>query len=291
MRGPEFLRQRVGKLNSRMGGFVPGSHATVRGLDLHTAFKDKDWTELFFYAGTGRRFSPSELRLLQTLWSYSSYPDARLWNNRVAALAGSARSTGSLALAAALAVSEATIYGRGADIRAITFLKETLRAVADGGSIADCVRKELDVHRGIAGYGRPLTSKDERIEPTLKLAAELGLDQGPHLRLAFDIDDYLSKGRWRMRINYAALAAALSADTGFSPAEYYLCGFPTFLAGMLPCYLEALEQPEGALFPIPCEDIAYAGREKRSWAERGRSGQSGPDTDSPATGADAAPGD
>jgi hypothetical protein len=270
MRGPDFLRQRVGILKSRMGGVVPGSHASMRGLDLHAAFKDAEWTDLFFFAGTGRRFSSSERRLLQTLWTYSSYPDARLWNNRVAALAGSARSTGSLALAAALAVSEATIFGRGADIRAIAFLKETLHAVAHGGSLADCVRKELDIHRGIAGYGRPLTSKDERIEPTMQLAAKLGFDQGPHLRLAFEIDDYLTKARWRMRINYAAVAAALAADRGFSPEQYYLCGFPTFLAGMLPCYLEALEQPEGALFPIPCEHIAYAGPEKRIWAERNK---------------------
>ncbi len=265
MRGPEFLRQRVGKLKSRMGGFVPGSRVTVRGVDLHTAFKDAEWVDLFFYGITGRRFSASELRLLQSLWTYSSYPDARLWPNRVAALAGSARSTGNLALAAALAVSEAAIYGRGPDIRAITFLKETLHAVIHGGSIAECVRKELDIHRGIAGYGRPLTPKDERIEPTMRLAAKLQLDQGSHLRLALEIDDYLSKGRWRMRINQAAVAAALAADVGLSPMEYYLCGFPAFLSGMVPCYLEAADEPEGALFPIPCEHTYYFGHGPRNW--------------------------
>lgn len=265
MRGPLFLSHRAGKVVSRMGGVVPGSHATIRGVDLHSTFFDATWVDLFFYAGTGRRFSQRELRLLQTLWIFSSYPDPRIWNNRVAALAGSTRSTGSLALSAALAVSEATIYGRGADIRAITFLKNTLNAIEHGSSLADCVRTELDTHRGIAGFGRPLTAKDERIEPTMRLAAELGLDKGPHLRLAFEVDDYLHKGRWRMRINYAAIAAALSADVGYSPDQYYLCGFPTFLAGMLPCYQEALKEPEGALFPVSCEDIAYSGSPPRSW--------------------------
>ena len=265
MRGPEFLRQRVGKVASRMGGFVPGSHAAIRGVDLHSTFRDAQWADLFFFAGTGRRFSPAELRLLQTLWSFSSYPDPRLWNNRVAALAGTTRSTGNLALSAALAVSEATIYGRGADIRAVTFLRNTLQTVGSGGSIAECVKRELAQYRGIAGFGRPLTAKDERIEPTMRLAAELGLDKGPHLRLAFEIDDYLDKGRWRMRINYAAIAAALSADVGFSPEQYYQCGFPTFLAGMLPCYIESLEEPEGALFPISCEDIHYSGPAARPW--------------------------
>jgi hypothetical protein len=268
MRGPYLLRQRVGLIKSRMGGFVPGSHVAVRGLDLHDTFRHSEWIDLFFFACTGKRFSTPQLRLLQSLWTYSSYPDVRLWPNRIAGLAGTTRSTANLGLAAAHAACEATIFGRGPDRRAITFLIETLAYVNDGGTIDECVRKELDSNRGIAGYGRPLVSKDERIEPTLKLANQLNLDKGPHLRLAFEIDDYLGKGRWRMRINQAAVAAALAADIGLSPEEYYICGFPAFLAGMVPCYLEALEEPEGALFPIPCEDIAYQGVAPRSWSNR-----------------------
>ena len=45
---------------------------------------------------------------MHALWVNTSYPDARIWNNRVAALAGSARSTGNLGVSAALAVSEAS---------------------------------------------------------------------------------------------------------------------------------------------------------------------------------------
>ncbi len=265
MNGPQFLLQNVGKLKSRMGGVAGGSHAIFRGLDLHVDLKDMDWLELYVYGITGRRFSPQQLTMIHHLWSFTSYPDARIWNNRVAALAGSCRSTGNLAMAAALAVSEASIYGRGVDIRAITFLQNTLKATATGGSIAECVRKELDIHRSIAGYGRPLTAKDERIEPIMTLARELGLDTGAHIRLAFEIDDYLAAGRWRLRMNYAAIAAALMADMAFSPQEYYQIAFPTFLAGMQPCYIEATENTEGACFPVPCENIFYTGKPARAW--------------------------
>ena len=55
------------------------------------------------------------------IWTHTSYPDARLWNNRVAALAGTARSTGTLGIAAALAVSEAKIYGGAHNLRAANF--------------------------------------------------------------------------------------------------------------------------------------------------------------------------
>ena len=265
MKGPQFLLQNVGKLKSRMGGFVPGSHVTIRGLDLHSAFKSADWMDLYVFSITGRRLNAEQLKMLEAMWTYTSYPDARLWNNRVAALAGSTRSTGAMGIAAALAVSEARIYGGGVYIPSITFLQETYKAVNSGGSIAECVRNELRIRRGIAGYARPLTSKDERIVHILDLARKLGLDQGPHLLLAQEIDAFLSNGRWRMRINYAAITAAIAADMDFSPREYYLYGFPAFMAGMLPCYIEAVEKPEGALFPVPCEHIDYTGKPARRW--------------------------
>lgn len=270
MRGPDFLRQRVGKLKSRVGGVVPGSHATIRGVDLHAAFKDAEWMDIYMFGITGRRFSPAELALLQSIWTYTSYPDARIWNNRVAALAGSARSTGALAISAALAIAEATIFGGGTYVPAITFLQQTYRDIQAGSNLAECVRRELQTRRGVAGYGRPITSKDERIAVLLERAHQLQLDSGPHLKLAFAIDQYLLDSRLRMRMNYAALGAALLADLKVSPREFYLYGFPTFLAGIPPCYLQALEEPEGALFPIPCKDIAYAGRERRVWNTSGR---------------------
>ena len=263
--GVELLPQAAAPLKSRMGGFVPGSHAIFRGQDLHTQLKDMDWVALYVFGITGRRFSPEQMRVLHALWVYTSYPDPRLWNNRVAALAGSARSSGTLGLAAALAVSEASIYGRGVDVRAIDFLRRTHLSVAKGGSLADCVAKEIEAFRSIAGYGRPLSSKDERMAPILELAASLGLADGPHLKLAFAVETYLAAGRWRWRMNYAAVAAALAADMGFSTREYYSYAFPTFLAGMAPCFIEALERPEGTTFPLSCADVRYEGKPRRSW--------------------------
>ena len=199
------------------------------------------------------------------MWTYTSYPDVRLWNNRVAALAGSARSTGTLGVAAALAVSEATIYGGGIIARSIDFFIRTRQRLEGGSDLMDCIREELDAHRNIGGYGRPVINGDERNPHLLALARSLGLDQGPYLRLAFAVEEKLLAGRWRMKMNYAALGAALVADMGFSPREYYLLAFPAFLAGMPPCFIEAADRPEGSLYPIPCTDILYEGESKRTW--------------------------
>ena len=267
-RGPDLLQENVGVLKSRMGTFYPGSHVIFRGHDLHTDLKDMDWMELYVFGITGRRFSKEQLRLMHSIWTYTSYPDVRLWNNRVAALAGSSRSTGNLGVAAALAVSEASIYGRGIDMRAIDFLIRTHQQMEEGGILEKCIQQELESHRSIAGYGRPLINGDERNQHILALAQSLGLDQGSYLRLAFSIEETLFAGRWRMKMNYAGLVAALAADIGFSPREYYLFLFPAFLAGMQPCFIEASDRPEGTLYPIPCTNILYEGEFKRTWLKQ-----------------------
>lgn len=259
------LQDNEGVLKSRMGAFFPGSHVVFRGHDLHTELKDMDWVELYVFGITGRRFSPEQLRLLHSIWMYTSYPDVRLWNNRVAALAGSTRSTGTLGVAAALAVSEASIYGRGIDMRAIDFLIRTRVRVNEGASLDDCIKEELESHRSIAGYGRPLINGDERNQHLLALSKSLQLDQGEYLHLALAIETTLFSGRWRMKMNYAGLAAALCADLGLSPREYYLYGFPAFLAGMQPCFIESSERPEGTLYAIPCAAILCDGAPPRAW--------------------------
>lgn len=265
MNGPQLLEQSAGRLVTRAGACFPGERAVFRGLDLHAALKDLDWLELYLFGITGRRFTPAQMKVLQAIWSYTSYPDARIWNNRVAALAGTARSTGNLGIAAALAVSEAQVYGRGIDLRAIEFLHRAKAQADAGADLAEWVGAVLECERSIAGYGRPIASGDERIAPMMALVREQGLDGGPYLGLAFEVERILLAGRWRLRLNYGALAAALCADFGLSPREYYFFGIPAFLAGMPPCYLEAAEKPPGLLFPLPCRVMLYEGVSRRRW--------------------------
>ena len=265
MNGPKLLEQHVGKLVTGAGAFFPGERAVFRGHDLHTSLKDMDWLELYLFGITGRRFTPQQMKVLQAIWSYTSYPDARLWNNRVAALAGTARSTGTLGIAAALAVSEAQIYGGGVILRAIEFLIRAKIQVDAGGDLVELVRAELKQHRSIGGYGRPIVSGDERIVPMMTLVREQGLDGGPHLKLAFEVEKILLAGRWRLHMNYAALTAALVADFGLSSCEHYFFTITAFLAGMLPCHLDAAQKPEGLLFPLPCRMILYEGTTRRRW--------------------------
>ncbi len=265
MNGPELLAQHEGVLRTRVGACWPGTRAVFRGHDLHRDLHDCDWMELYIFGITGRRHTPEQVRLLHGLWVLTSYPDARIWNNRVAALAGSSRSTPVLGMSAALAVSEARIYGGGPGLRAIDFFLRARTALAAGDTLRDFILAELET-RHIYGYGRPIDSCDERLPWLAKLAGELGQDQGPHLKIALEVEKILLEmGKANLRMNYAGMCAALGADLGLSRREFHLFRVPMFIAGMSPCWLEAAEKPEGTLFPVPCDAIAYEGVAHRDW--------------------------
>lgn len=256
-----------GPLHSEAGGCFPGERAVFRSHNLLTDLAHVDWMDLYLFGITGRRHTPAQLRLLHAMWVCTSYPDARLWNNRVAALAGSARSTGVLGISAALATSEATAYGRQVGLAIADFLVRARAAILAGQSLEAVIADELSTSRIIGGYGRPVarTSADERISVVLALAKQEGLADGEYVKLAFAIEDILLAKRPYLRMNYAAVAAALALDMGLSPREHYLYMFPAFLAGMPPCYSEAVGRPELATFPVRCSALHYEGPPNRKW--------------------------
>jgi hypothetical protein len=250
-----------------MGGVFAGERVVFRGLDLFHDLGDVRWMELYLYGITGRRFSEKQVLLFESMWSIgTSYPDPRIWNNRIASLAGTTRSTATLGISAATAISEAKLFGRQPDIRAIDFLLRARKAVADGvSSLEEVILDEMQKNRGIAGFRRPLTNADERIAPILAVARKLGYAHGAHLQLAFGIERWLLEKRYRLKMNAAAFGAALAADQGLSAREYYLFQTPSFIGGMLPCYIEASERPEGSFLPLRCTRIEYSGKAPRQW--------------------------
>jgi citrate synthase len=216
----------------------------------------------------GRHVPREQIQLMTSAFVYSSYPDARLWNNRVAALAGTTRSTPNLAISAAQAISEATIFGRGNEFRALDFFLKTKQALDAGASLPDYLEHFLRSGGRLAGYGRPISTSDERMPLTLALAEELGLTNGPYLKLAFDIDRYFESTGRPLRMNLSSLLSAFAADFGWTTREFNMQLFCAFLAGMYPCYLEAADKPPGATFPTPCQDLAYEGVPARAWPSR-----------------------
>lgn len=251
-------------IETRMGGWFPGDRVVYRGKDLHRDLHKLRWMGLLVYGVTGKIYKENQLKMFEALWSLgTSYPDPRLWNNRVAAFAGTTRSLGSLGVSAAVAVSDATIYGFRTNLKTVDFLKRTSKLLEDGNDLHDLIKQRLKTYRYVPGYGRPVVNRDERIAPIMRLAKEYGCADGKYLKLALEIETVVKK--WRQSMNLGAIGAAIVADQGMSSREYYLLSTPSFLAGILPCYVDASEKPAGTILPLRTSRIDYVGPSIRNY--------------------------
>ncbi len=257
--GPGLLNQCEDNWHTEMGAIFFGERAVLRGKDIFEAYSNHRWLEFMVSAVTGRE-SKKTARLIEAMWVIcSSYPDPRLWNNRIAALGGTTRTTGALAINAGSAVSEATIYGLKTSKGAIDLLHRFKKELDFGASLEELIHNELKQYRVVWGYGRPLASGDERVAPLMKFAKSIDCGTGPFVKLAFEIGDYLSDTRYKYQINISAVVAALMADEGLSTNEFYYLSSLSFVGGMFPCYIDAINHPEGTLFPLSTGRINYIG--------------------------------
>lgn len=263
-----LLEDFEGPLATRSGQAFPGQRAVFGGHDLHSTFADAEWIDLYLFGICGKRLSRAQLNVLQRLWVYTSYPDARLWCNRIPALTASSRGTGAQAIAAGIVATEASMYGLGPLTGIAEFLTRAHLALQDGAALEQLVRDELAQHRHLTGYGRPMAADyvDERLPATLALLDREGIAIGPHLALAFEIEKTLTlvTGK-RLPMTYAPIVSAISLDFGLTVRQAYLYQVLLLVAGMTPCYVEALERPSGATFALRCERISYDGCAPRDW--------------------------
>lgn len=264
------------------GACFPGSRVVFRGQDLHGSdLMDMDYLGLSAFGLTGIKLSSAQQKILNFIFTITSYPDSRLWNNRVAALAGSTRSTGSLAISAAIACSEAITFGRQPMLHAADFLVRARGELQTGQSLENIVEQELKRTKHLGGYGRPVATlqQDERIVILAKKMREVGIDPlNPqadnrpdrlisYFGLALEIEKVLQAKGYKLTINYAGIMIAPPLDFGFTPEQCGLYLVSCFQAGMYPCYTEAIERPPGATFPLRCSRILYTGKSQQRWQE------------------------
>lgn len=250
---------------TEMGAWFASERVVIRGRDLFSNFSSSSWMNYLFFVITGRE-DEKFCRLTETMWVLStSYPEPRLWPNRIAALSGTTRSTGVLGISAGIAASEATIYGLKPIKGAYAFLKDAINHASAPDELEHFVLKFLAENKTIAGYGRPLAPVDERIIPVVSAAKKAGYGDGEFLKLAFSIEKILFSKK-KMKMNIAAVNAAISADAGLTLREYYLMASMAFSAGMFASMIDTLDKQEGSFFPLKVSRINSIGdKEPRKW--------------------------
>lgn len=266
--GTELLHKHENHWQTEMGAFFFGERVVLRGKNIFDELNDEPWMGYLLYGITGKLFNRQQIKLFEAIWSLStSYPEPRVWNNRISTLAGSARSTLNLGIAASVAVSEAKIYGHQVNTETLNFLFYAMRCKKEGLDLEEITISELKRNRKIGGYSRPVVKGDERIEPLMGIAKNLGFNNGEYVKLAFEIQDILINNRYRLKMNVSALTSALAADQGLTKREIYYYRSLMFSAGFVFCYIDAVSHPAGCFFPRRCENISYTGHAKRHWSD------------------------
>ncbi len=251
---------------SSVGGSIPGERVVFRGKDAFSEFKDWSWIELLYFCVSCKQPSKESAKFINGLYCMCfNYPDPRIWCNRVAALAGTVSSTAHLAVCAGSSVTEAQIYGGPTGLRAMDFLFRLKQAISHGLTLSEVVKKEIRTNKAIFGYGRPVVPIDERVKPAIDLLTELKLHKREYILLALEVENYLINSKYKLYLNIAGVFAAFCADEGLKREDIYYLTTVSFSIGMLACYLDASDKPEGSFFPLRCDRICYEGVDTRQW--------------------------
>jgi len=263
-----FWDQRRGRILTRKGGWIIGEAVYNHGYSMLDDFVGEvSFFQVLTLNTVGRMVERSFADWLEALFICLSWPDSRIWCNQVGSLAGTLRASPVAAVCSGILASDAKMYGPGCMTTACDFIAGALRDNNAGLSPEGIVDCHPNRRNGgipvIAGYARPVATGDERIAAMARTAAKLGLKDGKHVSLAYEIEKIM-QAKWDESMNLAGYGAAFFADQGFAAQEVYRLLSCWVNSGVHACYAEAADQPPESFFPLHCEDIDYQGKPPRS---------------------------
>jgi citrate synthase len=203
-------------LRSACGIAEFGKRVVVWGKDLHEECMEMSFVHYYLFCATGRWFDEKRARIFEQLWISTGYPDGRLWCNRIAGYLGSAHVDPGLAISAALAASNSTIYGLGALNAAYGLQCEIPE---DLGERESWLKTQIAEKRILPGYGRPVPFQDERVAIVYRTLARHQLQAGAALRRAYWLGKRLTTEKG-IELNVAGTWAAVSIDFGMTSDEF-----------------------------------------------------------------------
>lgn len=237
------------------------AQALTHGTNTLEMFGKKTWMELAIYGVSGKwpERSGGDISLLETLSLGLAYPAVNIWPNCTAAICGSERVDPTMMAIAMTAAYNATILGHGPRVSTARTLQH-LHSLTKNLSLEEkkrVLRQEIQkVNKFMPGFGRPAPPRDERVIAFLRVMEEQGMEQGLYLQLAFLVEEVFLEDKEKMKfghpgLNTSGFMAATLLDLGLSSEVFMDYLIPSFFAGAVVPYTEALRRPEGVFFPIP----------------------------------------
>ena len=211
----------------------------------------------------------------EALYQCMSYPDPRIWCNHIGSLSGEVRSSSVAGISAGILASDSHMYGPGVVMEEVYDLYHHGLAKKENKELLPQILRDCARWRGrrfiVSGFGRPIATGDERIAAMERVSKELGLEAGPYLTFAYDVERYLLETQGES-LNLTGYAVAVMMDFGWTLLEIQRICSIIVTSGVAACYSEAYENPPESFLPLRCEDIEYRGHAPRPVPEAGEEG-------------------
>ncbi len=260
-----FWDQRRGIFRTKKGGWKVGS-VISHGYSMLDDFLGKvSFFQILILHVTGRMPSKELADWLEASFICLSWPDPRILCNHIGSLGGSARTSSAAAVCAGSLAADSRIYGVGTLGVATRFIKNAVHTINKDYTISDFIEKECTKNGRLVmpGFARPLAKGDERVDAMQDVAKKMKFSDGIHLKLAYEISNYLIEN-YEESLNFAGYVVAFLCDQGFTEREIVWIFSLWVNAGVHACYVEAASRVPNSFLPLQCGDIIYDGVPERA---------------------------
>jgi citrate synthase len=253
-------------IRSNTGGWRVGEGVYSHGYSLlDELVGEKSYFQIMILNATGKIVEERLADWSEAMYGCLSWPDPRIWCNQIGALAGEAKTSAVVGTTAGIMAADSKMYGTYPIVEGMGFIQSALKKINDGQTIEAIIDGNIKQNRGnlnITGYVRPIAKGDERIEVMQRVSKQLNFDDGPHMKLAYQIEKEINK-RFNEGMNINGYVAAFFSDQEFTGDEVYQISTTAVMSGVTACYLDTVQKPNDSFLPLRCDDIEYLGREKR----------------------------
>ncbi len=257
-------------IRSSIGGWKVGEAVYNHGYSMMDDFVGKlSYMQVVILNATGRLPERKIADWVEQVHICMSWPDSRIWCNQIGALAGTNRASVIAATSAGLLANDSRSYGTKTIVEGVEFIQSAMSQYKSGLSADEIVKNECAKHGGkphIMGYARPIAKGDERISAMEAVQNTLDISLGDHQKLAYKINDILSRD-FDATINFNGYLSAVLTDNDFTPRELYRLLAILVSSGITACYVDCMDKPAESFFTQRCNDIEYIGKPIRNLPE------------------------
>ena len=256
---------------SKKGGWQIGSGIETHGYSLLDEIHGKcSLFQVMILNVTGRLPERRLADLVEGVFICSSWPDPRIWCNKLGAFSAMTRTSATAAIAAGGLAGDSKLYGAGTGVSIDAFITEADQRINNEGWSLPSFMEAVAYKNGklqAPGYARPLAKGDERVVAMRRYASELGFQPGHFESLANRIEDYLFE-RDGEGLNSSGYFVVFMKDQGYTIDEIMGIAAWAIATGVYASYFEYVDQPPGIFLPLRISDIVYSGPAKRKTPPR-----------------------